>query len=84
LPPADALDALLDRLTGEKPSAGADGVPLLGQDADMVNRVWRLMQAAEATRRQSPPGPRITRRTTGHDPRFPIRNGVTTIAERAR
>lgn len=84
LPPAEALDALLDRLTGEKPSAGADGVPLLGQDADMVNRVWRLMQAAEATRRQSPPGPRITRQTTGHDPRFPIRNGVTAIAERAR
>ncbi|WP_298368485.1 nitrilase-related carbon-nitrogen hydrolase [Azospirillum sp.] len=69
LPPTDALDALLDHLTGEKPSA----------DADMVNRVWRLTQATEATRRQSPPGPRITGRTTGHDPRFPLQNGVTAI-----
>jgi NAD+ synthase len=80
LPPADALDDLLDRLTGEKSGASADDVLPLGQDADMVNRVWRLMQAAEATRRQSPPGPWITRRTTRHDPRFPIPNGVTTIA----
>jgi NAD+ synthase len=81
LPTAEALDALLERLTGGKPALDTEGVAALGPDAETVNRVWRLTQAAEATRRQTPPGPRIARRTTDRDRTFPIHNGFTTVAE---
>ncbi len=81
LPTAEALDDLLERLTGGKPTLDAAGVAALGSDADTVNRVWRLTQAAEATRRQTPPGPRIARRTMERDRTFPIHNGFTALAE---
>jgi NAD+ synthase (glutamine-hydrolysing) len=46
-----------------------------GLDADLVKRVARLVDLAEYTRRQTPPGPRVTAKAFGKDRRLPITNG---------
>jgi NAD+ synthase (glutamine-hydrolysing) len=45
-----------------------------GFDADVVDRVIRLVDVAEYKRRQYPPGPKITARAFGRDRRLPITN----------
>jgi NAD+ synthase len=40
-----------------------------------VNRVWRLLEAAEYKRRQAPPGVKITSRLISRERRYPIVNG---------
>ncbi|HWH29321.1 MAG TPA: hypothetical protein VNU26_10225, partial [Mycobacteriales bacterium] len=44
----------------------------LGFDAELVEKVIRLVDAAEYKRRQTPPGPKITGRAFGRDRRLPI------------
>jgi NH3-dependent NAD+ synthetase len=42
-----------------------------GHDPDLVQRVIRLVDAAEYKRRQYPPGPKITQKNFGRDRRLP-------------
>jgi NAD+ synthase (glutamine-hydrolysing) len=43
-----------------------------GHDNELVERVIRLVDAAEYKRRQYPPGPKISLRAFGRDRRLPI------------
>ena len=72
LPPYDVLDALLDDYV-EK-DMGRDALVAAGHDPQLVERVIRLVDAAEYKRRQYPPGPKITPKNFGRDRRLPITN----------
>jgi NAD+ synthase len=72
LPPYPVLDAILKGLI-ERDLAAEDLVKE-GHDAATVNRVWRLLEAAEYKRRQAPPGVKITSRAVSRDRRYPIVN----------
>jgi NAD+ synthase (glutamine-hydrolysing) len=53
---------------------GRDALVAQGFDVAVVDRVIRLVDAAEFKRRQYPPGPKITPRAFGRDRRLPITN----------
>ncbi len=72
LPPYEVLDALLDDYV-EKDMGVADLVAA-GHDPALVERVVRLVDAAEYKRRQYPPGPKISQKNFGRDRRLPITN----------
>ena len=72
LPPYEVLDPILaayveDDLTLEELLAA-------GFDRPLVERIVRLVDAAEWKRRQSPPGVRVTTKAFGRDRRLPITN----------
>jgi len=73
LPPYDLLDAILVRLIEQQ-------MPVIeivaeGYDRVTVERVARLLFAAEYKRRQAPPGVKITAMSFGRDRRYPLTNG---------
>ena len=70
LPDYGVLDALLDDYV-EK-DMGAAQLAAAGHDPDLVQRVIRMVDAAEYKRRQYPPGPKITQKNFGRDRRLPI------------
>jgi NAD+ synthase (glutamine-hydrolysing) len=70
LPPYEVLDPLLDAYV-ERDQGRAE-LLAAGFDEHVVDRVVRLVDAAEYKRRQSPPGPKITGRAFGRDRRLPI------------
>jgi NAD+ synthase (glutamine-hydrolysing) len=72
LPDYQVLDALLDDYV-EK-DMGAEELIAAGHDPELVQRVIRLVDAAEYKRRQYPPGPKITPKNFGRDRRLPITN----------
>ncbi len=72
LPPYEILDAVLDDYV-EK-DMGHDALIAAGHDRELVERVIRLVDAAEYKRRQYPPGPKITPKNFGRDRRLPITN----------
>jgi len=72
LPPYDVLDALLDDYV-EKDMGTAELVAA-GHDPELVERVVRMVDAAEYKRRQYPPGPKISQKNFGRDRRLPITN----------
>jgi NAD+ synthase (glutamine-hydrolysing) len=72
LPPYDVLDPLLDDYV-EKDMGIAELVEA-GYDPALVQRVVRLVDAAEYKRRQYPPGPKISQKNFGRDRRLPITN----------
>jgi len=72
LPPYEVLDALLDDYV-EKDLGTAELIAA-GHDPDLVDRVVRLVDAAEYKRRQYPPGPKISQKNFGRDRRLPITN----------
>jgi NAD+ synthase (glutamine-hydrolysing) len=72
LPPYEVLDALLDDYV-EKDMGVAELVAA-GHDPALVERVVRLVDAAEYKRRQYPPGPKISQKNFGRDRRLPITN----------
>jgi NAD+ synthase (glutamine-hydrolysing) len=72
LPPYEVLDALLDDYV-EKDMGTAELIAA-GHDPDLVERVVRLVDAAEYKRRQYPPGPKISQKNFGRDRRLPITN----------
>jgi NAD+ synthase (glutamine-hydrolysing) len=72
LPPYDLLDPLLEAYV-EDDLTRAELVEQ-GFDATLVERVTRLVDAAEYKRRQNPPGPRISAKAFGKDRRMPITN----------
>jgi NAD+ synthase (glutamine-hydrolysing) len=70
LPPYDELDALLDDYVEH--DLGRAELIAKGHAPATVDRVIRLVDAAEYKRRQYPPGPKITPRAFGRDRRLPI------------
>ena len=72
LPPYEVLDALLDDYV-EKDMGTAELIAA-GHDPELVERVVRLVDAAEYKRRQYPPGPKISQKNFGRDRRLPITN----------
>ena len=82
LPPYDVLDALLDDYV-EK-DMGVAQLIAAGHDPALVERVVRLVDAAEYKRRQYPPGPKISQKNFGRDRRLPITNRWREDAARSR
>ncbi len=73
LPPYEVLDEILaDYVEGDK---GRDDILAMGYDADLVDRVMRMVDLAEYKRRQYPPGTKISFKAFGRDRRLPITNG---------
>ena len=72
LPPYEVLDPLLDDYV-EKDMGVAELVAA-GHDPALVQRVVRMVDAAEFKRRQYPPGPKISQKNFGRDRRLPITN----------
>jgi NAD+ synthase (glutamine-hydrolysing) len=70
LPDYEVLDALLDDYV-EKDMGTAELIAV-GHDPALVERVVRLVDAAEYKRRQYPPGPKISQKNFGRDRRLPI------------
>ena len=73
LPPYPTLDAILNGLIER--DLDADALAGEGHDRTVVDRVWRLLEAAEYKRRQAPPGVKITARNVSRERRYPIVNG---------
>jgi len=75
LPPYEVLDPILQAyVEGNRTVGEVVRMELPGADADLVARVCRLVDIAEFKRRQTPVGPRITRKAFGRDRRMPIVN----------
>ena len=72
LPPYPVLDALLDDYVER--DMGVRELIAAGHDPALVERVVRLVDAAEYKRRQYPPGPKISQKNFGRDRRLPITN----------
>jgi NAD+ synthase (glutamine-hydrolysing) len=70
LPPYEQLDAILSRFIEDDRSR--DEIVAEGFDRATVERVAGLVLRNEYKRRQSAPGPRVTRRSFGRDRRYPI------------
>jgi len=70
LPDYEVLDRLLDDYVVA--DMGAAALVAAGHDPDLVERVIRMVDAAEYKRRQYPPGPKITPKNFGRDRRPPI------------
>ena len=73
LPPYDVLDGILERYIESDRSA--EDIIAEGFDTDTVRRVVGMVLRSEYKRRQSAPGPRVTRRAFGRDRRYPISSG---------
>ncbi len=73
LPPYDVLDPILEGYVEQ--DLGRDQLIARGFEADVVDRIIRLVDLAEYKRRQQPPGIKITSRAFGRDRRMPITNG---------
>ncbi|MGD9584886.1 MAG: NAD+ synthase [Lysobacterales bacterium] len=73
LPPYELLDAILYRYI-ELDRSRAEIIQE-GYAADTVERVVRMILRNEYKRRQSAPGPRLSRRAFGRDRRYPITTG---------
>lgn len=78
LPPYDVLDNILEGLIEHDWDVGTI-VKHGGHDADLVQRVWRMLDLAEYKRRQAAPGPKITSRSFGRERRYPITNHFSRI-----
>jgi NAD+ synthase (glutamine-hydrolysing) len=72
LPPYEVLDPIIEGYVEQELSA--DELVARGFDAELVERVTRMIDRAEYKRRQAPPGPKVTGRAFGKDRRLPITN----------
>ena len=77
LPPYEALDDILGCLV--EGDMGIDEITERGHLPELVQSVWRMLDAAEYKRRQAPPGVKITSRAFGRDRRYPITNAFRKI-----
>ena len=73
LPPYAVLDDILHGLVEDEVSVAE--VAARGFDIDLVRRIEKILYAAEFKRRQSPPGPKLTKRAFGMGRRYPITSG---------
>ncbi|MDX6212852.1 MAG: hypothetical protein QOF82_1939 [Frankiales bacterium] len=78
LPSYEILDALLDDYIER--DLGHDELIAAGHDPLLVERVIRMVDAAEYKRRQYPPGPKTTLKAFGRDRRLPITSRWREIA----
>ncbi|RDD61597.1 NAD+ synthase [Ferruginivarius sediminum] len=72
LPAYDELDDILSCLI--ESDMGSRQIIARGHDAEIVGKVWRMLEGAEYKRRQAAPGVKITSRSFGRDRRYPITN----------
>jgi NAD+ synthase (glutamine-hydrolysing) len=72
LPDYELLDAVLERYVDH--DLGAQEIAAEGFDAELVQKVARMVDAAEWKRRQYPPGTKISFKAFGRDRRLPITN----------
>ncbi|KAF1714177.1 NAD+ synthase [Pseudoxanthomonas yeongjuensis] len=72
LPPYDVLDAILLRYVDQEQSR--DEIVAAGFDAEVVDRMLRLVRISEWKRHQAAPGPKVSRRAFGRERRYPISN----------
>ncbi|ASW56122.1 NAD+ synthase [Plantactinospora sp. KBS50] len=72
LPDYSMLDGILTGYVDG--DAGRDDLIAAGHDADLVDRVLRMVDIAEYKRRQSAPGTKISIKAFGRDRRLPITN----------
>ncbi|WP_404379734.1 NAD+ synthase [Caenispirillum salinarum] len=72
LPGYEILDAVLRGLNEDQ--KGVRELVEDGFDADVVEKVWTLLNRAEYKRRQAPPGVKITSMAFGRERRYPITN----------
>jgi NAD+ synthase (glutamine-hydrolysing) len=72
LPPYELLDEILDRYVEQDRSSAE--IVAAGFEQPLVEKVLRMVDAAEYKRRQYPPGPKISVRNFGRDRRLPITN----------
>jgi NAD+ synthase (glutamine-hydrolysing) len=72
LPPYEVLDPILEAYVEDDLSF--DDVVAMGNDPDLVRRVFDLVNRSEYKRRQAPPGVKITPRAFGRDRRVPLAN----------
>lgn len=77
LPPYDTLDDILAALI--ESDLGLPDIVARGHDPETVEKVWKMLDAAEYKRRQAPPGIKITARAFGRDRRYPITNHFTKV-----
>jgi NAD+ synthetase len=70
LPPYDILDNILEKFINQHQSAKQ--IIESGHDAEIVNKVIKLISRAEFKRKQAPPGLKITDRAFGTGWRMPI------------
>ncbi|MEO6365258.1 MAG: NAD+ synthase [Luteimonas sp.] len=75
LPPYDVLDAILLRHVDQEQSR--DEIVAAGFDAQIVDKVLRLVRISEWKRHQAAPGPKVSRRAFGRERRYPISNGYS-------
>jgi len=73
LPPYEVLDPILESFIEH--DLGVDQIGAQGFDADIVEKITRMVVRNEYKRRQAPPGVRISRRAFGRDRRYPITSG---------
>src|SRR5205823_3816173 len=78
LPPYAVLDRLLDDYVER--DKGRDELLRAGYPPELVERVIRLVDAAEYKRRQYPPGPKISPKNFGRDRRLPITSAWRELA----
>ncbi len=72
LPPYNILDPIIELYVVENKSFKE--IVRKGFSSEIVRKVIRMIDRSEYKRRQSPPGPKITRRAFGKDWRLPITN----------
>jgi NAD+ synthetase len=72
LPPYDVLDAILTRYVDLEQSRAE--IIAAGFDAEVVNRMLRLVRINEWKRQQAAPGPKVSQRAFGRERRYPISN----------
>ena len=72
LPPYDVLDAILLRYVDQEQSR--DEIVAAGFNAEVVDRMLRLVRINEWKRHQAAPGPKVSRRAFGRERRYPITN----------
>ena len=73
LPEYEVIDAIIERYMENNQSVAE--VIAAGYPQAAVEQIVRLIRINEYKRRQSPPGPRITKRAFGRDWRYPLSNG---------
>lgn len=81
LPPYEVLDDILECLIERE--MGVAEITERGHGADLVKRVWKMLDLAEYKRRQSAPGAKITARSFDKDRRYPITNAYRKTIEKA-
>lgn len=75
LPPYEELDDILRHLI--EYDLSLEKVTARGHDAELVKKIWTMLDRAEYKRRQAPPGVKISSRSFGRDRRYPITNAFT-------